>query len=211
RILAATLECLARQTVGGDRIAVVVAFEQRDPRAAVRAARLTNQFARCFGEWLVTMHPDLAGEVKGKSSNLAWAARRVEEQLIGTRRLDDRHLQVTVCDADSRLDRQYLAALGQHVVSHPDGRLHIFQPAILFYANHTRLPLLIRAVSSVFSLYSLARLAASHRLVPQSTYSLSWWAARRVAFWDLDVVPEVSHMFFKLSLHLGKRVRARAI
>ncbi|MBV9543662.1 MAG: glycosyltransferase family 2 protein [Chloroflexi bacterium] len=210
-LLAETLECLAQQTIGLERIAVVLAFEQRDESAPIRAAALTERFAWRFGEWLVTQHPDLPGEVKGKSSNLAWAARRVEEELMGSDRLDPKHLVVTVCDADSRLDRQYLAALGHSILSHPDGRLHIYQPAILFYANHGRLPLLIRAVSSVFSLYSLARLAATHRLVPQSTYSLTWWVARRVRFWDVDVVPEDSHMFFKVWLHLGRRVRARAI
>src|SRR5262249_24934643 len=94
---------------------------------------------------------------------------------------------------------------------HPDGRLHLYQPAILFYANHARLTPFLRAVSSVFSLYSLARLASSHRLIPQSTYSLTWWAAQRVGFLDVDVVPADSHMFFKVWLHLGKRVRPRAI
>jgi cellulose synthase/poly-beta-1,6-N-acetylglucosamine synthase-like glycosyltransferase len=120
-------------------------------------------------------------------------------------------LLITVCDADSRLDRQYLAALGHQLLSHRDGQLHIYQPAILFYANHARLPLPLRAVSSVFSLYSLARLEASHRLIPQSTYSLTWLVARRVSFWDVDVVPEDSHMFFKVWLHFGRAVRTRAI
>ena len=210
-ILSETLECLSGQTTPGERITVVMAFEQRDAEAPARAGRLARHFARRFGHWLVTMHPDLPGEVKGKSSNLAWAARRVEEELIATGKLDPRHLLVTVCDADSRMDRQYLAALGHEVLSHRDGRLHIYQPAILFYANYARLPLPLRAVSSVFSLYSLARLAATHRLIPQSTYSLSWWAASRVGFWDVDVVPEDSHMFFKVWLHFGKRVRTRAI
>jgi cellulose synthase/poly-beta-1,6-N-acetylglucosamine synthase-like glycosyltransferase len=210
-ILSETLGCLARQTLPRERITVVLAFEARDGEAPSRATYLTQHFAGGFGEWLTTFHPDLPGEVKGKSSNVAWAARRVEAELIDTRRLDPRNLIVTVCDADSRLDPQYLAALGQHVLSHRDGRLHMYQPAILFYANFARLPLLLRAVSSVFSLYSLARLAASHRLVPQSTYSLSWLAARRVDFWDVDVVPEDSHMFFKVWLHFGRRVRTRAI
>lgn len=179
--------------------------------ALARAARLSQRFAECFGQWLVTVHPDLPGEVKGKSSNLAWASRRIEAELITSGQVDRRNLLVTVCDADSRLDPQYLAALGHQLLSHPDGRLHIYQPAILFYANHARLPLSLRAVSSVFSLYSLARLAVSHKLVPQSTYSLSWSAARSIDFWDVDVVPEDSHMFFKLWLHLGNRVRTRAI
>lgn len=210
-ILSTTLECLARQTVAASRVAVVLAFEQRDALGPARAARLSRRFAHRFGHWLVTMHPDLPGEVKGKSSNLAWAARAVEAELIDTGMLEARDLLVTVCDADSQLDRQYLAALGHHVLSHPDGQLHLYQPAILFYANHARLPLPLRAVSSVFSLYSLARLEASHRLVPQSTYSLTWLAARRVSFWDVDVVPEDSHMFFKVWLHFGKCVRTRAI
>jgi hypothetical protein len=210
-VLSETLHCLAKQTVARERIGVVLAFEERDPQASARAARLSQRFAGSFGQWLVTMHPDLPGEVKGKSSNLAWAARRAEAELIGLGRLDPSDLLVTVCDADSRLDRQYLAALGHQVLTHPDGRFHIYQPAILFYANHQRLPLPFRAVSSVFSLYSLARLAVSHKLVPQSTYSLTWWAAREVEFWDVDVVPEDSHMFFKVWLHLGQRVRTRAI
>ncbi|HEY3058356.1 MAG TPA: glycosyltransferase family 2 protein [Chloroflexota bacterium] len=210
-ILAQTLDCLVRQSVPRERIAVALAFEERDAQAPERADRLTQRFGHLFGAWLVTMHPDLPGEVKGKSSNLAWAAQRVEDELVASGRLDSRNLLVTVCDADSRLDGQYLAALGHSLLSHPDGRLHVYQPAILFYANHGRLPLLLRAVSSVFSLYSLSRLAASHRLVPQSTYSLSWWAAQRVQFWDGDVVPEDSHMFFKVWLHFGQRVRARAI
>ena len=210
-ILSETLEHLARQTVPRERIGVVLAFEQRDPEGLARAERLSQRFAHRFGQWLVTVHPDVPGEVKGKSSNLAWAARRVEEELIATGKLDDNDLLVTVCDADSRVDGQYMAALGQQVLSNAYGRLHIYQPAILFYANHARLPLPLRAVSSVFSLYSLARLAASHRLIPQSTYSLTWSAARRVSFWDVDVVPEDSHMFFKVWLHLGERVRTRAI
>jgi hypothetical protein len=210
-VLAETLACLARQTLSAKRVVVVLAFEERDLLAPARAAQLTDRFAETFGDWLVTVHPDLPGEVKGKSSNLAWAARRVEDELIASGRLDPRNLLVTVCDADSRLDPQYLAALGHEVLSHPHGRLHVYQPAILFYSNQHRLPPVLRAVSSVFSLYSLARLAASHRLVPQSTYSLTWWAARRVNFWDADIVPEDSHMFFKVWFHLGPRVRARAI
>ena len=38
----------------------------------------------------------------------------------------------------------------------------------------------------------------SHRLVTQSTYSLSWRAVREVGFWDVDVIPEDSHMCFKV-------------
>jgi hypothetical protein len=51
----------------------------------------------------------------------------------------------------------------------------------------------------------------SHRLVTQSTYSLSWSAIRRVGFWDVDVIPEDSHMCFKVLFQLGSRVKVRPI
>ncbi len=210
-VLAETLGRLAEQTTPLERVAVVLAFEERDPGAPERARRLTQRFASLFGEWLVTFHPHALGEVMGKSSNLAWAACSAERELIATGRFPGEHLLVTVCDADSRLDQQYLAALTHAALSHPDGRFHIYQPAIMFYANHWRLPVPLRALNTIFSLYALARMATSHRLVPQSTYSLSWFAARAVGFWDVDVIPEDSHMFFKVWLHLGGRVRTRPI
>ena len=210
-ILADTLHYLAQQSVPLDRVSVVLAFEQRDTGAPARAERLAARFASLFDSFLVTFHPDLPNEVKGKSSNLAWASRQAEQELIATRRLDPSRLLVTICDADSRLHRHYLAALSHAVLSHPDGAFHIFQPAILFYANHWRLIAPLRALNSIYSLWELARMVPAHRLVTQSTYSLSWSTAHAVDFWDVDVIPEDSHMFFKVLFHFGRRVQVRPI
>src|SRR5438270_486210 len=210
-LLADTLHYLTLQDVPLDRVSVVLAFEQRDPSAPDRARRLSARFAPLFQHFLITFHPDRDGEVRGKSSNLTWAARQAHAELIDTGRLDPDHLIVTVCDADSRLHHAYLGALGYEVLSHPDGFLHIFQPAILFYANHWRLIAPLRALNSIYSLWELARMVPSHRLVTQSTYSLSWQAVHEVDYWDVDVIPEDSHMCFKVLFHFGRRVKVRPI
>ena len=210
-IVADTLHYLTEQDVPLDRVTVVLAFEERDPIARTRAARLSARFAPLFQHFLTTYHRDLPGEVRGKSSNMTWAARRIEAELIKTGRLDPKHVIVTVCDADSRLHRRYLAALAHDVLSDPNGKLHIFQPAILFYANHWRLIAPLRALNSIYSLWELARMVPSHRLVTQSTYSLSWTAVRDVDFWDVDVIPEDSHMCFKVLFHYGQQVKVRPI
>jgi hypothetical protein len=210
-IVADTLHYLTLQDMPLDRVSVVLAFEERDPQARSRAERLSARFAPVFQHFLITFHPDREGEVRGKSSNLTWAARRVQSDLIETGRLDPEQLIVTVCDADSRLHRRYLAALACEVLGHPDGLLHIFQPAILFYANHWRLIAPLRALNSIYSLWELARMVPSHRLVTQSTYSLSWKAVHEVGFWDVDVIPEDSHMCFKVLFHFGRRVKVRPI
>jgi len=210
-IVADTLHCLTLQDVPLERVSVVLAFEERDPYAPARAARLSERFAPLFQHLLITFHPDRDGEVRGKSANLTWAAHRVQAELIDPGLLDPEHLLVTVCDADSRLHHRYLGALGYEVLSKPNGFLHIFQPAILFYANHWRLIAPLRALNSIYSLWELARMVPSHRLVTQSTYSLSWSAAHDVGFWDVDVIPEDSHMCFKVLFHFGQRVKVRPI
>jgi hypothetical protein len=210
-IVADTLHYLTLQDVPLERVSVVLAFEERDPGAPDRAERLSARFAPLFQHFLITFHPDLRGEVRGKSANLTWAARRVQAELVDPGKLDPEHLIVTVCDADSRLHRRYLAALAHDVLNHEHGFFHIFQPAILFYANHWRLIAPLRALNSIYSLWELARMVPSHRLVTQSTYSLSWMAASGVGFWDVDVIPEDSHMCFKVLFHFGRRVKIRPI
>ncbi|MBV9577632.1 MAG: glycosyltransferase family 2 protein, partial [Chloroflexi bacterium] len=210
-IVADALHYLTLQDVPLDRVSVVLAFEERDPQAPLRAQRLSARFAPLFAHLLLTFHPDQDGEVRGKSANLTWAARRVQEQLIDTGLLDPEHLIVTVCDADSRLHYRYLGALGCEVLNQPNGFLHIFQPAILFYANHWRLIAPLRALNSIYSLWELARMVPTHRLVTQSTYSLSWHAVASVGYWDVDVIPEDSHMCFKVLFHFGQRVKVRPI
>ncbi|MBV9324633.1 MAG: glycosyltransferase family 2 protein [Chloroflexi bacterium] len=210
-IVADALHYLTLQDVPLDRVSVVLAFEERDPQSPARAQRLSARFGPLFHNLLITFHPDQDGEVRGKSANLTWAARRVQAQLIDTGILDPEHLIVTVCDADSRLHHRYLGALGCEVLSKPDGFLHIFQPAILFYANHWRLIAPLRALNSIYSLWELARMVPTHRLVTQSTYSLSWMAVASVGYWDVDVIPEDSHMCFKVLFHFGQRVKVRPI
>src|SRR5215467_5660848 len=210
-IVADTLHCLTLQDMPLDRVSVVLACEERDELAPAKASRLAARFSSLFEHFLITFHPDLEGEVKGKSSNLTWAGRRVQAELIDTGLLDPENLIVTVCDADSRLHHGYLSALSHDVLQHAHGRLHIFQPAILFYANHWRLIAPLRAINSIYSLWELARMVPSHRLVTQSTYSLSWLAVHQVGFWDVDVIPEDSHMCFKVLFHFGKRVKVRPI
>ena len=61
-IVADTLHYLTAQDVPLDRVNVVLAFEERDPIARTRAARLSARFAPLFQHFLTTYHPDLPGE-----------------------------------------------------------------------------------------------------------------------------------------------------
>src|SRR5688572_8974755 len=62
-VLAETLDYLVRQDFPGERIAVVLAFEARDPAAPSRAARLLARYRARFGQMWALFHQIQPGEV----------------------------------------------------------------------------------------------------------------------------------------------------
>ena len=210
-ILRSSLGHVAAQDFPRENISVVLAFEERDPEARRRAAQLTQEFAGRFANLWTTFHPDDPSEVRGKSSNLAHAGPRAKQLLVDERGYDISNVLVTVCDADSNLHAKYLSALTAKFLRDPLGHVRLYQPALLFYANIWRLPASLRPLDGLYSVWEIARMVTRHRLINQSTYSLSLQTCDTVGYWDADVIPEDSRMFFKVFFHFGERVRVQPI
>src|SRR3989344_740593 len=60
---------IAAQTYPMKRIFVVLAMEKREESAKKKASAIIKDFSDTFGGIYTTFHPDILGEVKGKSSN----------------------------------------------------------------------------------------------------------------------------------------------
>lgn len=208
-VLEVMLEHLAAQDFPRENVWVVLAFEERDLGARERAQRLVDQFDGRFAALWVTYHPDREGELRGKSSNLAYSARWAKSALIDERGCDLNDVIVTVCDADSRLHTRYLSALTYQFLTEPDRRYRIWQPALMFYSNIWRIPSVARISAGLYSVWQLSRLVTRYKLVTQSTYSLALATCDRVGYWDVDVIPEDSRMFFKVFFALGHEAEVR--
>ena len=210
-VLDSSLSCLAQQDYPTENIWVVLAFEARDPDARARAAILLRRYEGSFAGIWATFHHDRPGEVRGKSSNLAYAGRWAKERLVDELGINLDDVLVTVCDADSRLHARYLSALTHQFLIDPDRARRIFQPALMFYANLWRIPPMVRIMAGLQSVWQLSRLVTPYRLITQSTYSLPFATCHAVGYWDHDVIPEDSRMFFKVLFALGDGVRVKPI
>lgn len=208
-VLQESLEHLVRQDFPKDQISVVLAFEERDPSARDRARLLEERFQGIFAHLWVTFHADAPYEVKGKSSNLAYAVKWARMALLEEGWVDPSRTIVTVCDADSRLHPRYLSALAYAFLTDPAPQQRLYQPAVLFYANLHRIPWIIRILDGLYSVGQLARMARGYGLVTQSTYSLPLETCHAAGYWDVDVIPEDSHMFFKVFFRCGPGVLVR--
>ena len=105
-ILERTIENLTKQEYPLNKLIIVLAWEDKDPRGEETSAILRNKFARQFGYFFVTRHRLATGEIAGKSSNMAHAAREVTKELKKLN-IPLAHVTVTSCDADALLHPKY--------------------------------------------------------------------------------------------------------
>jgi len=191
------IESLLNQTFPAKRIYVVLAMERREKEAKQRADELINEFKGRFGDIFATFHPDIKGEVKGKSSNEAYAAKNAYSRLITSGILDESLTTISSVDADSVFDPQYFSYLAYSFLQDSKRYNKFWQAANVYYNNFWKIPAPTRIISFFGSLYRTALLVQKDRLVTHSTYSLSLRLLREIGFWDTDVIPEDYRIFFK--------------
>ncbi len=188
---------IAAQTFPLKRIYIVLGMEKREANAKRKSEQIRKEFGGVFGGIYVTFHPDIAGEVKGKSSNESFAVKEIDKVLIETNVLDINYATVTTADADSMFDRQYFSYLAYDFLKEPNRYLRFWQSANVDHNNFWSVPAATRIFSFFSSLWRTGLLVQGDRLVALSTYSLSFRLLKEIGFWDTDVIPEDYRVFFK--------------
>ncbi len=196
KILERTLTFLAEQEFPSKQINICLATEIREEESLAKGEDLKKNYKRYFGNFWITRHTLTAGEVAGKSSNLAYAAKEVNHHL-GNLDLNKDFITVTSCDADVCLHPKYFGLLTYKFLKNKAPFNKFWQAAILFYNNIWRVPIFVRVVHTIYSISGIAELLRPGSNFNYSTYTTSWRLLEKSGFWDVDVVPEDWHLFFK--------------
>lgn len=197
-ILERTLFALAEQTMPAKNLHIMLSFEEREGAPArEKAAALKKEFSGVFGNLWTTLHPDIEGEVKGKSSNTCWGAKEAKKHLIDQQGFELDMTTITSEDADAIFHHHYFAALTYEFLSNPERYNSIWQGAVVFYNNIWQVPPPIRVMASIFSVIQMHILMRSDRLINFSTYSTSLKHIVDIGYWDTNVIPEDYRLFFK--------------
>ncbi len=193
-----TLDALSKQTYPLKNLHIMLSFEEREGEAAeIKSAQLKKEYAHIFGNLWTTYHPDIKGEVKGKSSNTSWGAKHAKQLLVDKAGIPIESVTITSEDADALFHHSYFAALSFSFLSEKKPFNRIWQGAIVFYNNIWRVPAPVRVLASVFSVTQMYILMRKDRLVNFSTYSTSLKHVDEIGYWDTDVIPEDYRLFFK--------------
>ncbi|EKD64853.1 MAG: hypothetical protein ACD_50C00284G0005 [uncultured bacterium] len=206
-----TVMALSWQTFPLKRIFVVLAMEEREKEATYKAKSIISEFSHIFGGIFATYHKDVAGEVKGKSSNESYAAKVAHDKLVDDGIIDINYATISSVDADSIFDRQYFSYLCYKFLNDSKRYNKFWQSANVYYNNFWKVPAPIRVLAFFGSLWRIGILIQKDRLVSNSTYSLSFSMLKKIGYWDTDVIPEDYRIFFKAFYKLGGNVWAEPI
>ena len=206
-----TIESVNAQTFPAKNIFIFIAFEEREKDAKEKSKILSAEFKNSFGGFYSTFHPDTPHEIKGKSSNQAYAGREAEKILIGKNLIDIDYSTISSVDADSIFDKQFFAYLSYKFLSAPNPYYLFWQSANVTYNNFWQVPSFIRIISFFGSLWRISLLVQGLRLIPNSVYSLSFKLLKDVGYWDTDVIPEDYRIFFKAFFKTGGKVSVEPI
>ena len=195
-ILTRTLTFLSEQEFPTKQLSICIATESREEGVLEKVEKLKAFFGGKFGDFWITSHVLTEGEVIGKSSNLAFAAKQVE-RFLTEKNYDKDFTTVTSCDADVSIHPKYFANLTYNFLANGERYQKFWQAAILFYNNIWRVPVWVRVVHTIYSINGIAQLLSPGSNFNYSTYSTSWRLLENSGYWDVDVVPEDWHLFFK--------------
>ena len=208
-ILRRTLDNLCLQDIDKNKLIVVLATEAKDPESDTTGALMKKEYEKKFGHFIVTKHPLTTGEVMGKSSNMAWAAKEVVKKTKDF--VTPIYTTITSCDADAMIHPKYFSYLSYKFLTDDKNTFHFYQGAILFYSNIWRIPMPNKLFNTINSIWNLALLSQQSRFINFSTYSLSLKTIIDVGFWDVDVIPEDYHLFFKVYFAKGHQTHTEGI
>jgi len=209
-ILRRTIENLAKTDFPKKRMLIVLATEEKDEERLNTAKILEEEFKDSFGYFLTTNHVLVPGEIAGKSSNMAHAAKEVD-RFLQQKNIPTAYTTITSCDADALIHPKYFSSISEKILMDPLYKTTFYQGAILFYSNIWRIPLPNRFLNILNSIWNLASLSQPSRLINFSTYTLLFETAKDVGFWSPDVIPEDYHMFFKVYFEKGKHVHTEPV
>lgn len=185
---------------------LILAFEKREKEALGKCQIITKKYQKYFRKIISCYHPLTSDEEPGKASNQTYAAKIIDDYVIKNG-IDRKNVLITICDADSKLPKNYFSYLSFEYLRDKDRIFHFYWAPVLLYNNFWQLPFFVRMQATLSSILRLAFLSQKENLIQVSTYSTNLWLLKKINFWDIDIIPEDWHVFFQAFFTFGKKVK----
>ncbi|OGM92127.1 hypothetical protein A2999_01455 [Candidatus Wolfebacteria bacterium RIFCSPLOWO2_01_FULL_38_11] len=199
----ASIESLASANYPKDKMIVVLGAEERAGENALKIARrIKNEFGDKFYKFLITVHPkDLADEIPGKGSNIAYAGKETKRKIIDNLKISYDKIIVSAFDIDTVVYPEYFSRLTYVFLTTPDNQNFSYQPVPFYINNIWQAPSLARVVAFSATFWHMLQQERADRLTTFSSHSMPLRALINADFWQKNMVSEDSRIFWQCLFH----------
>lgn len=201
-LVSATLEGLLRSNYPKEKMIVVLCWEERGGDATEIVVReIEKSYSSKFYRFISIMHPaNLVGELPGKGSNTAYAARIVKDKLIDSLAIKYDHIMVSNFDIDTVIFPEYFGILTYTFLSSDNPLRASYQPVPLYINNIWEAPSFARVVAFSATFWHTIKQEKHETATTFSSHSMPWQALVDVDFWQKNMVSEDSRIFWQCFL-----------
>lgn len=195
-VLRQTIDNLSKHTKAKTNYILVLAMEEAEKGSAGKGHCLRSEFQSMFSNIIITLHPKITGECRGKGSNVSWATKNFDFYCTKSN-IDTKSMLFTIIDADAIIPELYFHEIERN--SNKFGS-RIFMPPILFARNSSSVPVFVRVVDNAWAVAVMQNLSDVKNIsFPCSVYSIPLSMAKKVGWWDVgeEAIGEDLHMFLK--------------
>jgi cellulose synthase/poly-beta-1,6-N-acetylglucosamine synthase-like glycosyltransferase len=202
-VILATLDSLLDAKWSSKKMMIVLAYEERaGEEAEEKAKRALEKYKDKFAHFIIVKHPkDLEGEISGKGSNLAFAAKEAKEKILDAHNIKYEDVLVSAFDIDTRAYPQYFLCLTWHFLTCEKPYRSSFQPVPVYNNNNWDAPAPSRVVAVSGTFWQMIQQERPERLATFSSHSLSFKALYEIGYWQKNMVNEDSRIFWNALLH----------
>ena len=201
-VLMPTFESLVKTTYPKERMIVVLAYEERGGEAAEKVAMtLQRNYAKKFGTFLMSKHPDgLKNEVVGKGGNITYAGKMLKKY-VKDQNMRYGNVIVTTLDSDNRPHECYFDQVAYEYIVHEDRKRLSYQPVSLFTNNIWDAPAVTRVIASTNSFWNIICAMRPHALRNFASHSQPLDALVETNFWSTRTIVEDGHQYWRSYLY----------
>lgn len=201
-IIRTSLLAISASSWPTSKMIVVLGIEERGGEEDKKSAEtLKEEFEKKFYRFIITIHPStIPGEIPGKGSNAAYAARGAQK-IIDELAIPYSHVLCSSLDSDTQVYPQYFALVAYKYLTEPDSIHASFQPIPVYHNNIWDAPAISRVVSTSDTFWQMIQQARPERLDTFSSHSMPFSGLVEVGFWHTNIVSEDSRIFWQLFLH----------
>ncbi|HTW96469.1 MAG TPA: glycosyltransferase family 2 protein [Candidatus Methylomirabilis sp.] len=196
-VLRSELQSIVNDGFPTKQMIYVLAIEEREGEKGInKAKQMREEFSSYFRNFLVTTHPNIIGELKGKGANQAWAAKRVKEEVVDKENIPYDKIIVSVFDSDTIVYPGFFSCLAYSFLTVSDPYRASYQPIPLYHNNVWEVPFFSRVAASSNTFWQMMQQIRPASLATYSSHSMSWQALVDIGFWSTTMVSEDSRIFW---------------